>query len=153
MANDRHSAGSCKNPDLQTFATGGGSSPLLPEAVAGQRELKRRATSHIGARPQAAAMRLDDPPTDGQSHAGSLRFGGEERLENAFGFLSRKPDARVTHRNQELTIFGSLRRDAQFTAFILLGLDAIEHEVHQYLLQLHTIRCRRWKRRVKVGAD
>jgi NADPH:quinone reductase len=56
--------------------------------------------------------------------------GGEERLENAFGFLSRKPHARVTHRNQQLTIFGSLRRDAQFTALILYCLDAIEHEVH-----------------------
>src|SRR6266550_9111321 len=33
MANDRHSVGSCKNPDLQTFATGGESSPLLPEAL------------------------------------------------------------------------------------------------------------------------
>jgi hypothetical protein len=26
-------------------------------------------------------MRLDNPPTDRQAHAGALRFGGEERLE------------------------------------------------------------------------
>src|SRR5258705_8775995 len=42
------------------------------------RELKRRATSRIGARPQAATMRFDNPPTDRQSHAGALRFGREE---------------------------------------------------------------------------
>jgi hypothetical protein len=98
-------------------------------------------------------MRLDDPPTDRQSHAGSLRLGGEERLENAFGFLSgRKPDARVAHRNQQLAILAPLRRDAEFAAFILHRLDAIEHEVHQHLLQLHAIHCRRWQRRVEIRA-
>jgi hypothetical protein len=46
-----------------------------------QRELKRFPGSCVGARPQAATMRLDNPAADGQSHAGSLRLGGEERLK------------------------------------------------------------------------
>src|SRR5260221_2744062 len=67
--------------------------------LARHRELKGRTPPGVAASPQAAAMRLNNPATDGQSYAGSLRFRGEERLENAFGFLSRKPNPRVTHRN------------------------------------------------------
>ena len=35
-------------------------------------------------------MRLDDPPTDGQSHPGAMRFCGEECFENAIGLIDRK---------------------------------------------------------------
>ena len=56
-----------------------------------QRELKSRAPSRAGARPQPAAMRFDDPPTDRQSHAGALRLGGEECLENALAFVTGSP--------------------------------------------------------------
>jgi hypothetical protein len=49
-------------------------------------------------------MRLDNPPTDRQSHAGALWFGGEERLENVLYFSDREADARITHRNQYLII-------------------------------------------------
>src|SRR6516165_11791132 len=59
-----------------------------------------------------------------------------------------EPDPRVTHRNQQLTIFSPLRPDAQFTPFILHHIDAIEHEIYQHLLQLHTVSCRRRKCRV-----
>jgi hypothetical protein len=62
-------------------------------SLAGQYQLKDRTPSGVAARPQAAAMRLDDPPTDRQSHAGALRFGGEECVENALGLIDRKPDA------------------------------------------------------------
>src|SRR5246500_3474060 len=34
---------------------------------------------------------------------------------NALGFIDRKPDAPITHRNQELTMLGPLRCDSQFT--------------------------------------
>ena len=57
------------------------------------RELKRRATSRIGARPQAATMRFDNPPADRQSHAGALRFGGEECIEDLVYFFRGKSDA------------------------------------------------------------
>src|SRR5271156_3067320 len=84
-------------------------------SFAGQCELKEGAPSCVWARPQTAAMRLDDPPTDGQSHTGALRFCGEECVEDAFGFVDRKSFARIPHRNQELTILGPFRCDGQFT--------------------------------------
>src|SRR5216684_5525019 len=62
-----------------------------------QREIKRCAPSYISARPQTAAMRLDDRPTDREPHAGALRLRGEERLENAVGLPLREPDPRITH--------------------------------------------------------
>ena len=62
-------------------------------SLARQCQLKDRTPSGVAVRPQAAAMRLDDPPTDRQSHAGALRFGGEECVENALGLIDRKPDA------------------------------------------------------------
>ena len=64
---------------------------LVTPSPRGQRELKGRTPSCVWAGPQTAAMGLNYPSTDGQPHSGSLRFGGEERLKNAFGFLSWKP--------------------------------------------------------------
>src|SRR5258705_13430551 len=69
-----------------------------------QRELKSRAPSRVGARPQPAAMRFDDPPTDRQSHTGALRLGGEECLEKALALVEREPGARIPYRNQQLNI-------------------------------------------------
>src|SRR3984893_14098743 len=100
-----------------------------------------------------AAMRFDDPPTDGQSHTGALRFRGEECLENTLGFIDGKPDARIAHRNQWLAILGPLRCDGQLTTRVLHRLDAVEHEVHQDLLQLDAICCRRRKLWIELGAD
>src|SRR5271156_5904557 len=122
-------------------------------SFAGQCELKDGAPSCVGARRQTAVMRLDDPPTDGQSDTGALRFCGEECVENALGFIDRKPDARITHRNQQLTMLGPLRCYRQFTACISHRVDAVEHEVHQTLLQLAAIRCRPRKARVELRAD
>jgi hypothetical protein len=118
-----------------------------------QRELERGAPSCVAARPQTPAVGRDDPPTNGQSHAGAARFRGEERLENALGIVDRKPYSRITHRNQQLTILGPLRRDGQFAARLLHRLDAVEHEVDQDLLQLNAICCRRRKLRIEVGVD
>jgi hypothetical protein len=73
-------------------------------------------------------MRRDDPSTDRRTHAGAARFRGEERLENAPGFVDRKPDAGIAHRNQWLSILCALRRDGQFTTSILHRRDAVEHE-------------------------
>jgi len=75
-------------------------------------------------------MRLDNPPTDRQSHASALLFGGEERLKNAFHFSDGEADARITHRNQYWTILGPLRCDRQLTARVFHRFDAVEHEVH-----------------------
>src|SRR5260370_23567123 len=118
-----------------------------------QRELKSRAPSRVGARPQPAAMRFDDPPTDRQSHTGTLRLVGEECLENALAFVDGKPGARIAYRNQQLTILAPLRCDGHFTTGVLHRLDAVEHEVHQNLLQLHAIGCGRRQADVEPGPD
>ena len=61
--------------------------------VGGQCELKCCATSRIGTRPQRASVRLDNPPTDGETHTGALHLGGEEGIEDAIDFCHRKADA------------------------------------------------------------
>src|SRR2546423_13750489 len=100
----------------------------MPSPV-GQYELKGCGASGVGARPQSAAMRFDNLPTDRQSHAGALRFGGEERLENAIGSIRGDSNTRITHGNQQLTIRGLLRSDGQFTAPIFHRLETVEHEI------------------------
>src|SRR5258708_15460597 len=77
----------------------------------GQRELKGRTPSCGWGRQQMAAMRRDDPPTDGQSHARALRFRGVVGLENALSFIDGKPDASIAHRDQWLITLGPLGCD------------------------------------------
>src|SRR5271156_3068087 len=54
-----------------------------------KRRLNSRAPPRVGARAQTAAMRLDDPPTDGKAHPRALRFCCEECVEDALGTGSR----------------------------------------------------------------
>src|SRR5215813_12064242 len=100
-----------------------------------------------------AAMRLDDPAADGQPHACSTQFGGEKRLENAVSASFRKPNTGIAHGNKQLTILSPHRGDVQFAALLLHGLDAIEHEIHQNLLQLHPVRSYCRECRVELTAD
>jgi hypothetical protein len=65
--------------------------------IGGQRELKCCTPFAISTSPQATSVTLDNPPTDGQSHAGTLGFGREEGLENPVDLSARKADARITH--------------------------------------------------------
>src|SRR5215510_4124886 len=121
--------------------------------AAWQCELESGAPSGVGAGPQVAAMRLDDPAADGQPHAGSTRLGGEKRVENALRASFGKPNPGIAHGNKQLTILSPHRGDVQFADLLLHGLDAIEHEIHQNLLQLHAVRTRCRKRRVELTAD
>src|SRR5580693_7592098 len=92
-----------------------------------QRELKSGAPSRIGAGPQMAAMRLNDPTTDGESHACSIRLGGEKRLKDALRASFGKPNPGIAHGNKQLTILRPRRGNAQFAALLLDGLDAVMH--------------------------
>src|SRR5439155_25998671 len=51
--------------------------------------LERRAAISIVCRPKFTSMRSNDGTADRQAQAHSLRFCGEERLENLFGFFLR----------------------------------------------------------------
>src|SRR5258707_8351118 len=83
--------------------------------LSGQCELKCRAPFRIGRRPQRASVRLDNSPTDGQTHTGALFLGGEEGIEYAIDFSRREADTGIPHRNEQLSIRGPLRADGQFT--------------------------------------
>jgi hypothetical protein len=52
-----------------------------------------------------------------------------------------------------LTILAQLRLDCKDPTCFLHGLDGIEYEVHQDLLQLHTVCLDLWKIGNKIGAD
>src|SRR5260370_36257700 len=86
-------------------------------------------------------MRFDDGPTDGQSHAGALGLGGVEGIKDGLRNLWRQSYARISYRNQNLSGLVPLRADGKFTTSrdVLHGLDAVEHQVHEYLLQLDTV--------------
>jgi hypothetical protein len=68
------------------------------------------AARRIRARPQAAAMLLDDSAAEREPYAGAVRLGGEERLENAIRAFDRKSDAMVDVPDSRATVvqgFGS----------------------------------------------
>ena len=53
-----------------------------------QSEIERCAPSFVGCCPQTATVRLDDGSADRQPHAGALRFGGKECIEDLKPILS-----------------------------------------------------------------
>src|SRR6266404_7228510 len=109
MANDRHSVGSCKNPDLQTFATGGEPSPLLPEAL------------HFGVVVVVVHARGDErvPSAGGQIEHGCLRRAGHVNVDVhrgepmvVYSMSSAETVSRIKHRFSNETrhaLVGTLR--------------------------------------------
>src|ERR1700676_3828837 len=100
--------------------------------------MKSCARSTVGACPQLPAMRLHNGTADGQPHTATLRLGGKERRKDLIHLLRWQPHARVTDRELELTVL-QLRLHRKLSAGVLHGFDSIEHEVHEHLLQLHTV--------------
>src|SRR5467141_2884115 len=100
--------------------------------------MKSYAPSTIGAGPQLPAMRLHNGTADGQPHATALRLGGKERRKDLIHLLHWQPHARVTDRELELTVL-QLRFNRKLSAGVRHGFDAVKHEVHEHLLQLHTV--------------
>ena len=84
-------------------------------------------------------MRLDNGTANSQPHATALRLGGKERWEDLIHLVSWKSHARVTDRLQQLRIL-QLSLHRELSARVLHGFDGVEHEVHENLLQLHTVR-------------
>ena len=79
-------------------------------------------------------MRLDNGTSDRQSQTGALRLGGKERVKDLIGVFSGQPYAGIADRDQDLTVFPTLRLDAELTGRIPHRLNPIEHEIHQCLL-------------------
>src|SRR5580700_9472725 len=102
--------------------------------------MKSCARSTVGACPQLSAMRLYNGTADGQPHAAALRLGGKECRKDLIHLLAWQPHASVTDRELELTVL-QLRLHRKLSAGVLHGFDGVENQVHEHLLQLHTIRC------------
>ena len=85
---------------------------------------------------------LDDAETSRQTQAGALPawFRRKECVEYLVGFVQGQPGPCVMNRNVDLAVLTQLRLHRKHAARILHRLDTIEHEVHQYLLQLHPVR-------------
>src|SRR5260370_34105533 len=143
--------------------------PLLPSLVlnrltmrsletvvfAGQIKMEGCAPLGVGGGPQPAPVQSDDRSADRKPHAGALRLGGEECIEDPGRLLRGQSHAGIADRDHQVTTLGSLRFDDQFTyrAQLLDGVDAIEHEVHEHLLQLHAVCLDLGKPRGKVGEN
>src|SRR5580700_1069630 len=86
-------------------------------------------------------MGFHDRSADAESHADALRFGSKERIKDVVRLLGWKPDAGIADRYQHLAIFSTVRLDGELARaiHILHRVDAVHHEIHQYLLQLHSI--------------
>src|SRR5580700_5039615 len=107
----------------------------------GQGELKRCTAPGSARGRQAAAVRLDDRTADGQPHTSPVFFGRKECIEDLSRLLRGKSHTGITDRDQQLSVAG-FRRDGKLASasHSLHGIDAVEHEVHENLLQLHAVR-------------
>src|SRR6266849_6978701 len=101
--------------------------------------MKTCAAGRVVGSPQAAAMRLNDRPTDGQPHTSPVILGGKECLEDLFRLLRGQSHTGVADGDQQLTTLAHLRLDRKFTSSVLHGLDSVEDEVHEHLLKLHSV--------------
>src|SRR5260370_2966135 len=99
-------------------------------------------------------MRLNDRPADGKPHNSPVILGRKECSKDLVRLFRGQSHTSITDRDQQSTVVG-FRLDAKLTSAtrFLHGLDAIEHEVHQDLLQLHTVCHDLWKVLSKLGAD
>ena len=96
---------------LKAAAVGRGHRPARPcplpsSAIrrrGGQVDVEDGAAAGGADRPQAPTVRLDDRPADAQPHAGAVRLGRKERIENPFRELRRKPDAGIADGQQYLS--------------------------------------------------
>ena len=81
-------------------------------------------------------MGLDDGAADGESHAGALGLGREERLENLVR-VRREPDAAVGDQNQQVLVLIAARghHDSARVIHVLHRLDAVHYQVEEHLLQ------------------
>jgi len=103
--------------------------------------MKSRASTGVRRGPQTATIRFHDGTADRQAHSGALRLRGEESIKNPIRFFGRQAHASVADRDQDWTTLSHFGLDRKFTSRVLHGLDGVEHEVHQHLLELHSVSC------------
>src|SRR6266446_8226611 len=88
-------------------------SSVLPLCVDvdGQAEGNTCAARRVARSPQASAMRFNDRSADAKSHAGAVRLGGKECVEDLVRLLRGQPHARIADGHEDLLVLSSLRLD------------------------------------------
>src|ERR1700674_3905654 len=86
-------------------------------------------------------MRFNDRAADPKSHPGAVSLGGKEGIENLVRLLRGQPHTGIANRHHYLFAIGTPRVDGKLARpiHIFHRVDAIHHEVHHDLLQLHTV--------------
>src|SRR5258707_462405 len=109
--------------------------------LGGYTEAKTCAARGVVGSPQAATMRFDDGAANAKPHAGPVGLGSKEGIEDLFLLLWGQPHAAVRDGHHNFLVFLQLRPNCELACpiYVLHRFDAIDHEVHQHLLQLHTI--------------
>src|SRR3954466_7734595 len=103
--------------------------------------MKARATAGGADCPQPTAVRFNDRAADAQPHPGAVRLRGEERFEYPVRELGEKSGAIVADRDDDLRVVRPLRLDHYLSrpVHVFHGIDAVDDEVHDDLLQLYAI--------------
>src|SRR5882724_8753038 len=115
------------------------SSPWIRVGCRRQSEVKGGTPSGVGCCPQAAAVRLHNGTADRESHPAALGFGCKKSIEDMVRFIRRQSHTGVTDRDQQLTLVARSRSHDKLAACVPHRLDAIKHQVHEHLLQLHAV--------------
>src|SRR5260370_105852 len=89
----------------------------------------------------APTTRCNDGPADAKPHSRPVRLRRKKRIEDLVRLLRGKPYTGIAHGHQNFFFLRSLRLDGQLARPIhfLHRINAVHDEVHQDLLQLHTI--------------
>ena len=100
-------------------------------------------------------MRFNNGAADPESHAGAVSLCGKKGIKDLVRVLWREPHACIGDRDQHLTILTALRLDDQPACPIsmLHRVDAVYDEIHQHLLQFHTISYHLRKVRCEFGPN
>src|SRR5262252_8368210 len=96
-----------------------------------QSKVKDCAAAGVGSSPEAPTMGFDDRPADRQSHACSVGFRGEERIENLVP-LGWQPHSGIAHTNLYFPGAVSLRSERELAAALHPPhrFNAVEDKVH-----------------------
>src|SRR5271154_3726301 len=88
--------------------------------------------------PEPATVSFNNRPADAKPHAGAVFLGRKEGVEYLARLVSWKPNSSVFHRYQKLFVAFILGAECELTRAIngLHSVNAVDHQVHQYLLQL-----------------
>jgi hypothetical protein len=94
-------------------------------------------------RPTSGPMLFNDGTAYRQTYADTMGFRGEERIENLIHRQRRQPNAGIADGHRDLSILRWLQLYSELPCPVPVvhRLDAVDHEVHQNLLQLHAVSC------------